>query len=429
MSPHVMSHLEILCDFCAMDSKTTVSWDVENIRKEFPILNRQINGSPLVYFDNAASSQRPQRVIDRSANYYSQEHANVHRGVHTLSQEATVAFEKARETTAEFLGAKSPLEIVFTSGTTESINLVAHTFGRAFVEEGDEILISYLEHHSNIVPWQMLAEEKGAILKVIPINQQGEIVQDAFDELLSERTKLLSVSHVSNTLGSVNPVKEMIRKAHEVGATVMIDGAQAVPHMAIDVQELDADFYAFSAHKMCGPTGMGVLYGKQELLEKMPPWKGGGEMIKSVSFEKTTFNDLPHKFEAGTPDIEGVLALEEAMLYLMELGMDAIGAYEAELLDYATARMKEIPEVRFVGEAENKASVISFLLGNAHPLDVGTLMDKMGVALRTGHHCTEPIMDFFEIPGTVRASFAFYNTKEEIDIFIKALKRTANMLF
>ena len=402
--------------------------DLNKIRASFPILEREVNGKKLVYFDNAASSQKPVEVINAIDEYYKRYHSNVHRGVHTLSQEATIAFEEARKKVARFINAKKTEEIVFTSGTTESINLVAQTFGRKFLNEGDEVLISYLEHHSNIVPWQMIAEERGAKVKVIPINKKGELILDQLDELISDKTKIVAVNHVSNSLGTINPIKSIIDKAHQAGAKVLIDGAQAIPHMKVDVQDLDADFYVFSGHKMFAPTGTGILYGKEELLDAMPPWKGGGEMIKTVTFEKTTYNDLPHKFEAGTPDIEGAIALGAAIDYLEKIGMENIADYENELLKYAELKMREIDGIEFYGTADNKASVISFLIKGAHPFDVGTIIDKLGVAVRTGHHCTEPLMDFFDIPGTVRASFAFYNTKEEIDIFIEAVKRAARML-
>lgn len=407
---------------------TTYKLNVEEIRKDFPILHRQVNGKPLVYFDNGATSQKPQQVIDVINRYYQHENSNIHRGIHTLSQEATDAYEKARTTVQQFINAKHHHEVIFTSGTTGSINLVASSFGKKHLQAGDEIIISTMEHHSNIVPWQMICEEKGAILKVIPISDKGELLMDEFEKLLSSKTKLVSITHVSNTLGTINPVKEIIKLAKAVGAAILIDGAQAVPHTKVDVQALDCDFYAFSAHKMFGPTGVGILYGKEAILNELPPYQGGGDMIKTVTFEKTTYNELPHKFEAGTPNIVGGLGLAAAIDYMNNIGIENIEAYEHELLNYATEKIKQIEGVRIIGEAANKASVLSFLVDGTHPSDIGMIIDKLGIAIRTGHHCTEPLMNRFDIPGTARASFAFYNTKEEIDVFIKALERAVNML-
>jgi len=400
----------------------------DKIRKDFPILQRQVNGKPLIYFDNGATSQKPQQVIDVINRYYQHENSNIHRGIHTLSQEATDAYEKARTTVLQFINAKHNHEVIFTSGTTGSINLVASSFGKKHIHAGDEIIISTMEHHSNIVPWQMLCEEKKAILKVIPINDKGELLIDEFKKLLSPKTKLVAVTHVSNTLGTINPVKEIIKLAKTAGAFVLIDGAQAVPHTKVNVQELDCDFYAFSAHKMFGPTGVGILYGKEAILNELPPYQGGGDMIKTVTFEKTTYNELPHKFEAGTPNIVGGLGLAAAIDYMNNIGIANIEAYEHELLSYATEKIKQIEGVRIIGEAANKASVLSFLVDGTHPSDIGMIIDKLGIAIRTGHHCTEPLMNRFDIPGTARASFAFYNTKEEIDTFILALERALKML-
>jgi len=400
----------------------------DKIRKDFPILHRQVNGKPLIYFDNGATSQKPQQVIDIINRYYQHENSNIHRGIHTLSQEATDAYEKARTTVQQFINAKHNHEVIFTSGTTGSINLVASSFGKKHIHVGDEIIISTMEHHSNIVPWQMLCEEKKAILKVIPINDKGELLIDEFKKLLSPKTKLVAVTHVSNTLGTINPVKEIIKLAKTAEAFVLIDGAQAVPHTKVNVQELDCDFYAFSAHKMFGPTGVGILYGKEAILNELPPYQGGGDMIKTVTFEKTTYNELPHKFEAGTPNIVGGLGLAAAIDYMNNIGIANIEAYEHELLSYATEKIKQIEGVRIIGEATNKASVLSFLVDGTHPSDIGMIIDKLGIAIRTGHHCTEPLMNRFDIPGTARASFAFYNTKEEIDTFILALERALKML-
>ncbi len=408
-------------------ASTEAVFDVESIRKDFPILSRKINGYPLVYFDNAATSQTPQQVIDAIVEYYSSYNANIHRGVHTLSQEATDAYEQARIKVQQHLNAEKSHEIIFTAGTTHAINLVASGFA-SVLKKGDEIIVSALEHHSNIVPWQMLCEKTGAILKVIPMNENGTLQMAEYENLLSEKTGLVFVNHVSNALGTVNPVKEIIEKAHAVGAAVLLDGAQAAPHIKADVQELDVDFYVLSAHKMCGPTGVGVLYGKEEWLSKLPPYQGGGEMIATVTFEKTTYADLPHKFEAGTPNICGGIAFGAALDYMNGIGFDKIAAYEQELLEYATAALLKIEDLKIYGTAKEKTAVISFNIGDLHPYDIGAIIDKLGVAVRTGHHCAQPVMDYYRIPGTVRASFAFYNTKEEIDIFVEAVNRAKNML-
>lgn len=401
--------------------------DIEKIRKDFPILKRKVNSKPLIYFDNAATSQKPQIVIDSIVDYYSNYNANIHRGVHTLSQEATNAYEEARIKIQNHFNAEKSHEIILTSGTTHSINLVATGF-TSFIQKGDEIIVSALEHHSNIVPWQMLCERTEAVLKVIPISLKGELIMEEFDKLLSKNTKLVFVNHVSNALGTINPIKEIIDKAHSFGAAVLIDGAQATPHIKIDVQELDCDFYVCSAHKLCGPTGIGMLYGKEEWLNKLPPYQGGGEMIATVNFEKTTYADLPYKFEAGTPNISGGIAFGVALDYMNGIGFENIATYEKELLDLATKKLLEIEGIKIYGPLENKASVISFNIEGIHPFDIGTIIDKLGIAVRTGHHCTQPIMDFYKIPGTIRASFSFYNTKEEINIFIEAVKRARNML-
>ncbi len=404
-----------------------IAFNVEEIRKDFPILSRKVNGNPLVYFDNAATSQTPQIVIDAIVNYYSTINANIHRGVHSLSQEATDAFEQARQKIQTHFNAKHSHEIILTSGTTHGINLVAHGFS-SLLQQGDEIIVSALEHHSNIVPWQMLCEQTGAILKVIPMNQEGELVISDYDNLLSEKTKLVFVNHISNALGTINPIKEIINKAHNVGAAVLIDGAQSCPHLKPDVQALDVDFYVASAHKMCGPTGVGVLYGKSSWLNKLPPYQGGGEMIAEVTFKKTTYADLPHKFEAGTPNICGVIAFGVAIDYINSIGFDNIAAYENELLNHATKNLLEIEGLKIYGTSRNKTSVISFNIEGIHPYDIGSIVDKLGIAVRTGHHCAQPIMDFYNIPGTVRASFSFYNTKEEIDVLVDAVKKAKGML-
>lgn len=402
--------------------------DLQKIRADFPILNREVNGKSLVYFDNGATAQKPQQVIDAINRYYQYENSNIHRGIHTLSQEATDAYEKARITVQHFINARHEHEIIFTSGTTASINLVATCFAKKHLTAGDEIIISTMEHHSNIVPWQMVCEETGAVLKVVPINDKGEFLFDEYENLLSEKTKMVALTHVSNTLGTINPVKEIISKAKEFGAYTLIDGAQAVPHKEVDVQDLDCDFYAFSGHKMFGPTGVGILYGKESILNELPPYQGGGDMIKTVTFEKTIYNELPHKFEAGTPNIVGGIALSEAINYMHKIGINNIAQHEAELLTYATDKIKGIEGVRIIGEADSKASVLSFIVNGTHPSDIGMIIDKLGIAIRTGHHCTEPLMNRFNIPGTARASFAFYNTKEEVDVFIEALKKAVNML-
>jgi len=401
--------------------------DVEKIRKDFPILNRKVNGKDLIYFDNAATSQTPQVVIDSIVDYYSNYNANIHRGVHTLSQEATIAYEEARVKIQKHFNASKPHEIILTSGTTHSINLVASGF-TSFLKKDDEIIISALEHHSNIVPWQMLCERTGAVLKVISISLEGELIMEDYEKLLSNKTKLVFVNHVSNSLGTINPIEKIIAKAHDYGAAILIDGAQATPHLKPDVQNLDCDFYVCSAHKICGPTGIGMLYGKEEWLNKLPPYQGGGEMIAEVTFEKTTYADLPHKFEAGTPNISGGIAFGVALDYMNSIGFDNIAVYEKELLDYATNKLLEIEGLKIYGTSKNKASVISFNIDGIHPYDIGTIIDKLGIAVRTGHHCTQPIMDFYNIPGTIRASFAFYNTKEEINIFVKSIVRAKNML-
>ncbi|WP_046759180.1 aminotransferase class V-fold PLP-dependent enzyme [Kordia jejudonensis] len=400
--------------------------DIQKIRKDFPILHREVNGKPLIYFDNAATSQTPQQVIDCIVDYYSRYNANIHRGVHTLSQEATDAYEEARIKIQQHFNAAKPYEMILTSGTTDSINLVANGFS-SLLKKGDEIIVSALEHHSNIVPWQMLCEHTGAILKVIPMFENGKLDMDAYVSLLNENTKLVFCNHVSNALGSINPIEFIIEKAHEVNAAVLIDGAQASPHIKADVQALDVDFYVASAHKICGPTGVGLLYGKEAWLNKLPPYKGGGEMIDQVTFEKTTYAGLPHKFEAGTPNICGVIAFGAALDYMNDIGFEAIASYEHELLEYATEKLLAVGDVTIYG-TEDKVAVISFNIGNIHPYDIGTIIDKLGIAVRTGHHCAQPIMDFYKIPGTVRASFSFYNTKEEIDTFIEAIKKAKMML-
>jgi cysteine desulfurase/selenocysteine lyase len=401
--------------------------DIQKVRADFPILSQKVNGKPLVYFDNGATSQKPQVVIDAISRYYREYNANIHRGVHTLSQLATDAYEQSRNTIQKHINAKQNYEIIFTSGTTFGINLVANGFA-SLLKTDDEVLVSALEHHSNIVPWQFLCEKTGAKLVVIPMNEKGELILSEFDNLLSEKTKIVAVNHISNALGTVNPIEYIIKKAHVVGAAVLIDGAQATPHLRPDVQALDCDFYVFSGHKVCGPTGVGILYGKEEWLRKLPPYQGGGEMIAEVTFEKTTYADLPHKFEAGTPNIEGGIVLGTAIDYMNAIGFDNIATYEHELLLYGTKRLQEIEGLTIYGTSENKASVISFNLEGIHPYDIGTIIDKLGIAARTGHHCAQPIMNFYNIPGTIRASFAFYNTKEEIDIFVEAVIKAQMML-
>ena len=404
-----------------------MGFNVDEIRREFPILQQQIGKYPLVYLDNGATTQKPQAVIDSITNYYTKQNANIHRGVHHLSQVSTLAYEAARETIQKYINANHSYECIFTKGTTDGINLVAHSLGK-ILKSGDEIIISAQEHHSNIVPWQFLVEDKGVVLRVIPMNTNGELNFDAYTAMLSNKTKLVSMTHVSNALGTVNPVKQYIEAAHNVGAKVLIDAAQSLQHFEIDVQEMDCDFMAFSGHKIFGPTGVGILYGKAEVLDALPPYQGGGDMIKTVTFEKTTYNGLPHKFEAGTPNIVGGIALGAAFEWLAKLDLEAVKAYEEGLLTYATEQIKTLPGITIYGEANTKSGVISFLVDGLHPFDVGTLLNQQGVAVRTGHHCTQPIMDFYQIPGTIRASFSLYNTKADVDAFIKALKRAINML-
>jgi len=403
-------------------------YDINNIRADFPILKTKVNGHALVYLDNGATTQKPFAVINAITDYYTNMNSNVHRGVHHLSQIATDAYEVTRRKLKDFVNARHEHEVIITNGTTHSINLVASCYGRQFVQEGDEIIISAMEHHSNIVPWQMLCEERKAILKVIPINDEGELDMDVYRSLLNDRVKIVSVTYVSNTLGTINPIKEIVDLAHQLDIPVMVDGAQAIQHLQVDVQALDVDFFAFSGHKMYGPTGVGVLYGKEKWLDQMPPYQGGGDMIKEVKFEKTTYNELPFKFEAGTPNIEAGICLGAAINYIQTVGLNNIMLYEAELLQYATKALMNIEGIRLIGTAEEKSSVISFLLADVHPYDVGVILDKLGVAVRTGHHCTQPLMDRFGIPGTVRASIAMYNTKEEIDVLVSAVERAAKML-
>jgi cysteine desulfurase/selenocysteine lyase len=405
-----------------------MSFNIEALRSQFPILSRKVNGQPLVYFDNGATAQKPQVMIDALNNYYSFQNANIHRGVHSLSQEATTAFESARTKAQAYFNAAKSEEIIFTKGTTDSINLLAGSFGRTFLNEDDEVIISTMEHHSNIVPWQMICDERKAKLRIAPINEKGELLLDELKAMVNEKTKLISIVHISNALGTINPIQEIIDFAHANDVLVAVDGAQSVPHMKIDVQAWDCDFFVFSAHKMFGPTGIGMLYGKEHLLNKMPPYQGGGDMIKTVTFEKTTYNELPHKFEAGTPNIAAGVALSATFDFLNTLDWEAIHQHETELLDYATAELKKIDGLRIIGEAGNKASVISFLIDGTHPFDVGIILDQMGIAVRTGHHCTQPLMDWFKIPGTIRASFAIYNTKAEVDKMIVALNRAVKML-
>ncbi len=413
-----------------METLTAISpaFDVENVRGYFPILNRKLNDKALVYLDNAATSQKPQVVIDALVDYYSNYNANIHRGIHTLAEEATAAYESTRVIVRKFINASLPEEIIFTRGVTEGINLVAYTWGRQNVNAGDEIIISGMEHHSNIVPWQILCEEKKALLKIIPVTDNGELDLDSYKNLLSSKTKLVSVVHVSNSLGTINPVKDIINAAHRAGALVMIDGAQSTVHLDVDVQDLDCDFFAFSGHKVYGPTGIGVLYGKKGLLESMPPFMGGGEMIKEVTFEKTTYAALPYKFEAGTPNIADTVALKSALDFINETGKDVVRKHENDLLKYATTQLEALPGLEIIGKAKEKVSVISFIIKNIHPQDIGVLLDNQGIAVRTGHHCTQPLMDRFRIPGTVRASFAMYNTKEEIDSLVSGLQKAIKML-
>lgn len=411
-----------------MNAPVTGILNIEQIREQFPVLHQQVNDKPLVYFDNAATSQKPLSVINALVDYYKGYNANIHRGIHTLAEKATKAFEETRHAAKAFINAASEQEIIFVRGVTEAINLVASTYGRAFIKAGDEIIISGLEHHSNIVPWQMLCEEKQAVLKIIPVLENGELDLEAFKRLLSNKTKMVSVNHASNSLGTINPIRQIIEAAHNVGAVVLIDGAQAGAHLEIDVQELNCDFYCLSAHKMYGPTGAGILYGKKELLEKMPPYQGGGEMIKEVTFEKTTYNDLPYKFEAGTPNIADVIALNFAIQFINQLGKENMAAYEHELLTYATEKVSALKGVKLIGTSKNKVSVLSFTVDDIHPFDIGQMLDARGVAVRTGHHCTQPLMDHFGIEGTVRASFAVYNTKSEIDSLVEGLDRIINFM-
>lgn len=413
-----------------MRSTTAISSaiDVEKIRKEFPVLHQQVNGKDLVYLDNAATNQKPKRVIDALVEYYTGYNANIHRGIHTLAEKATRAFEATRETARQFINARSTEEIIFTRGVTEGINLVAACYGSAFVNEGDEIIISTIEHHSNIVPWQFVCERKKAKLKVIPVSQSGELDLEVYKSFLSPRTKVVAINHASNSLGTINPVKEIIKLAHEVGAVVLIDGAQAGAHLEIDVQDMDCDFYCLSSHKMYGPTGTGILYGKKEILEKMPPYHGGGEMIKEVTFEKTTYNDLPYKFEAGTPNIADVIAFRHAMEFINELGKENIAAHEHELLQYATEKLANLKGIRIVGQARNKVAVLAFTVEGIHHFDIGQMLDARGIAVRTGHHCTQPLMECYGIEGTVRASFSVYNTKKEVDQLAEGLERIINFM-
>lgn len=413
-----------------MNAPATIKADLDvfAIRQQFPVLEREVKGHPLVYFDNAATAQKPQRVIDALVNYYSNYNANIHRGIHTLAEEATAAYEATRESVKSFIGAALREEIIFTRGTTEGINLVAYTWGRQNVKKGDEIIISAMEHHSNIVPWQILCEEKEAVLRVIPVTDDGELVPGAYEKLLSSKTKLVSIVHVSNALGTVNPVKQMIRQAHAVGAVVVVDGAQSSVHLDIDVQDLDCDFFAFSSHKIYGPTGVGVLYGKEKLLQEMPVFQGGGEMIKEVTFEKTTYNDLPYKFEAGTPNIADTIAFNAALDFVRETGKERIRKHEDHLLHYATAQLEQIDGLKIIGRAKEKASLISFIIDKVHPQDIGILLDNKGIAVRTGHHCAQALMQCYGIPGTIRASFAAYNTIEEIDRFVIGLKKAIKLL-
>ncbi len=403
--------------------KPTIMWDVEKVRKDFPVLSQTVNDKPLVYLDNGASSQVPQSVIDRTSKYLSEEHSNIHRGVHYLSQHATTAYEAAREKVKRFINAREAKECIFVRGTTEGVNLVAHSYGRKFIGEGDEILVSQMEHHSNIIPWQMIAEEMGAKVVMIPMNERGELIIDEYENLLNERTKMVAVTHVSNSLGTVNPVKTMIATAHKFGVPVCVDAAQSVPHFPVDVQDLDADFFIFSGHKMFGPTGSGVMYGKREWLDQMPPYQTGGGMIRTVSFEKTTFAPIPDKFEAGTPAIAAGIGLGAAIDYINAIDFEAAAAYEHELLEYATERLADIPVVKIIGTAAEKASVLSFTIDGIHPHDIGTILDQQGIAVRAGHHCAQPVMEFFDVPATARASFAFYNTREEVDKLADAVQK------
>ncbi|MGZ3839663.1 MAG: SufS family cysteine desulfurase [Flavisolibacter sp.] len=413
-----------------MISPSTIEkgFDVEAIRRQFPVLDREVKGRPLVYFDNAATTQKPQVVIDALVNYYTEYNANIHRGIHTLAEEATAAYENTRDAVQQFINAPAREQVIFTRGTTEGINLVAQTWGRQNIKAGDEIIISTMEHHSNIVPWYILCQEKGAVLKVIPINDKGELIIEAFENLLSERTKLVAIVHVSNALGTVNPVKQIIQSAHKAGALVMVDGAQSSVHLDIDVQDLDCDFFAFSSHKLYGPTGVGVLYGKKELLEAMPVYQGGGEMIKEVSFSHITYNDLPYKFEAGTPNIADTIAMKAALDFIRQVGKEKIRRHENDLLHYATERLETVPGMKIIGKAAQKISVISFVIDKVHPQDLGILLDNKGIAVRTGHHCAQPLMDCYGIPGTTRASFAMYNTRGEVDALVEGLQKALKIL-
>lgn len=403
--------------------KTMSNFDVEKIREDFPVLSQTVNGNPLVYLDNGASSQVPNLVIERGAKYLAEEHSNIHRGVHYLSQHATTAYEAAREKVKRFINAKEAKECIFVRGTTEGVNLVAYSYGRKFIGEGDEIILSQMEHHANIIPWQVLAEEKGALIRVIPMNERGELIIEEYENMLNERTRIVAVAHVSNSLGTINPVKEMIATAHKFGVPVLVDGAQAVPHFPVDIQDLDADFYTFSGHKMFAPTGSGVLYGKKEFLDKMPPYQTGGGMIRTVTFEKTTYAPIPEKFEAGTPAIAANIGLGAAVDYLNSIDFEAAAAYEHELLEYATEKLSNIEGVKLIGTAREKASVLSFTIENVHPHDIGTILDQQGIAVRAGHHCAQPVMQFFDVPATARASFAFYNTREEVDKLADAVQK------
>ncbi len=410
------------------DRTATMEFDIEIIRKDFPILSQKVNGQPLVYLDNAASSQKPLAVIDAISDYYKTTHSNVHRGVHYLSQRATTAYEDTREKVRALINAKLDHEIIFTRGTTESINLLASSLGKHQIQKGDEIVISEMEHHSNIVPWQLLCEETGAILKVIPVNDQGEITEESYHNVINEKTKIVAICHVSNTLGTINSIASIIEYAHQFGALTVIDGAQALPHMTVDVQQLNCDFYCFSGHKMFGPTGIGILYGKEALLDALPPYHGGGNMIENVTFEKTTYNKLPHKFEAGTPNIAGGIGLGAAIDYIMKIGYEEIGKYEDELAKYGHEQLSAIKNLRFIGDATEKSAVFSFVIEGIHPSDLGTILDQQGIAVRTGHHCTQPLMDKFGISGTVRASFAFYNTIDEVDRLVNGINKAVAML-
>lgn len=406
-----------------MTPEKQMTFDVEKIRKDFPILSTEVNGKPLVYLDNGASSQVPQSVIDRTSKYLAEEHSNIHRGVHYLSQHATTAYEAAREKVKRFINAPDVNCCIFVRGTTEGINLVAHSYGKGFINAGDEILVSQMEHHSNIIPWQVVAEERGAVLRVIPMNERGELIIEEYEKLLNERTKIVAVTHVSNSLGTINPIKEMIATAHKFGVPVCVDAAQSVPHFAVDVQDLDADFFVFSGHKMFAPTGSGVMYGKREWLDKMPPYQTGGSQIRTVSFEKTTYAPLPAKFEAGTPAIAAGIGLGAAIDYLNSIDFEAAAKHEHDLLEYATQRLGDIPEVKIIGTAAEKASVLSFTIEDIHPHDIGTILDQQGIAVRAGHHCAQPVMEFFDVPATARASFAFYNTREEVDKLADAIQK------